>query len=99
MSKKIILVTGAAGFIGYHLCKALLNQGHFVVGLDNINGYYSVQLKLDRLKQLGINEVFEGEMVVSKIFGKNFSFIKLDLEDRKGLPDLFKANHLISYVI
>jgi len=89
---KNILVTGVAGFIGYHLCKALLNQGHRVVGLDNINGYYSVRLKLDRLKQLGIHEVFEGEMVFSKKYEEKFSFIKLDLEDRKSLPDLFKAN-------
>ena len=47
-----ILVTGAAGFIGYHLCDRLLAQGHTVVGLDNLNDYYDVQLKKDRLAQL-----------------------------------------------
>ena len=87
---KTILVTGAAGFIGYHLSKELLEKGHHVVGLDNINGYYSVQLKLDRLKQLGIKEVYEGETVSSELYNERFQFIKLDLENRNELPKLFK---------
>ena len=49
-----ILVTGAAGFIGFHLSKALLANGHTIVGLDNINDYYDVNLKYARLKELGI---------------------------------------------
>ena len=55
MTTKKILVTGAAGFIGYHLCEKLLSEGHQVVGLDNINDYYDVNLKLARLKELGID--------------------------------------------
>ena len=51
-----ILVTGAAGFIGFHLCKKLLDLGHKVVGLDNINEYYDVNLKYARLKELGVSE-------------------------------------------
>ena len=51
-SKKNILVTGAAGFIGYHLCEALLKKGHMVLGLDNINDYYDVNLKYARLHGL-----------------------------------------------
>ena len=47
-----ILVTGAAGFIGYHLVKSLVEGNHEVVGLDNINDYYSTNLKFDRLKEL-----------------------------------------------
>ena len=48
MDKKIILVTGAAGFIGYHICSSLIKQGHHVIGLDNITDYYDVNLKYDR---------------------------------------------------
>ncbi|MCU4677454.1 NAD-dependent epimerase [Catenovulum sp. 2E275] len=71
------LVTGAAGFIGFHTAQKLLQQGHQVVGIDNLNDYYEVQLKLDRLAEL---EPFE-----------QFSFIKLDLADRDGMADLFKT--------
>ena len=53
-TKQTILVTGAAGFIGYHLCEALLKAGHNVVGLDNINDYYDINLKYARLHELGI---------------------------------------------
>ena len=49
-----ILVTGAAGFIGYHLSKNLLKLGHNVVGIDNVNDYYDINLKWNRLKDLGI---------------------------------------------
>ena len=51
-----ILVTGAAKFIGFYVSKILLNKGHEVVGLDNINEYYDVNLKYARLKELGINK-------------------------------------------
>jgi UDP-glucuronate 4-epimerase len=49
-----ILVTGAAGFIGFFVAKSLLEKGHTVVGLDNINDYYDVNLKYDRLRELGV---------------------------------------------
>lgn len=71
-----ILVTGAAGFIGFHLCRRLLGQGMEVVGIDNLNDYYPVVLKLARLEEL-------------KTFDK-FSFIKCDLSDRQRLPELFE---------
>ena len=51
-----ILVTGTAGFIGFHLAKKLLDRGDEVVGLDNINDYYNVNLKYGRLKELGIQK-------------------------------------------
>ncbi|GBD73071.1 Protein CapI [Tetragenococcus halophilus subsp. halophilus] len=69
-----ILVTGTAGFIGSHLAKRLISQGYEVVGVDNINDYYSVQLKKDRLKSIGDN---------------NFTFYKLNLEDYEGLNQVF----------
>jgi len=69
------LVTGAAGFIGFHTCKALLDRGDEVIGLDNLNSYYDVRLKQARLKRL------EGR--------NGFSFHKLDLVDRKGIEELF----------
>lgn len=70
-----ILVTGAAGFIGFHLSKKLLESDNKVTGLDNLNDYYDVQLKLDRLQQLKGN--------------KNFQFFKLDLADREAVSRLF----------
>src|SRR5690606_29989734 len=87
-----ILVTGAAGFIGYHLCEKLITLGHQVVGLDNINDYYDVNLKYNRLENLGISkdEIEYNKMVASKIHGANCEFIKLNLEDQLNLPLLFK---------
>ena len=93
-SKKTILVTGAAGFIGYHLCKSLIEQGHKVIGLDNINDCYDVNLKYDRLKQLGIEqekaEVF-GTISNSSTNDSRFQFIRMNLEDREELPKLFQS--------
>lgn len=87
-----ILVTGASGFIGFFTSKALLNNGHTVVGLDNINDYYDTGLKYDRLKQLGINSdeatVFNTLCKSEKDIG--FSFIRMNLENREELPKLFK---------
>lgn len=87
-----ILVTGAAGFIGFFVAKSLLENGHTVVGLDNINDYYDVNLKYDRLKELGISksdaEVFN-KIAISES-NSQFSFIRLNLEDREHLPLLFK---------
>ena len=79
-----ILVTGCAGFIGFHVCKQLLNKGLFVEGLDNLNDYYDVSLKKARLKEL---EKF------SKNDGKGqFFFVKADLKDEDTLKNISKEN-------
>jgi len=88
-----ILVTGAAGFIGYHLCELLIKNGHTVVGLDNINDYYDVNLKLDRLAQLGISRskaTIDNQITSSAIHSNQMKFVKSDLSDMKSLETLFR---------
>lgn len=94
-----ILVTGAAGFIGYHFCEKLLASGYEVIGLDNINDYYDVNLKYDRLKELGIakDSITYNEEVTGNKYGNRFRFFRLNLEDRPGLENLF-SNHKIDLV-
>ena len=70
-----ILVTGTAGFIGYHLAKKLLERGDEVVGLDNINDYYDVNLKYARLNELGINK---NEVEDNKLISSLFNVLKLE---------------------
>lgn len=78
--KEALLVTGCAGFIGFHLAKRLLQEGNFVVGLDNLNPYYDVKLKEDRLKLLkGLGE---------------FTFIKASLEEREAVDRVFQQHSI-----
>ena len=72
-----VLVTGAAGFIGFHLTRRLLDRGDSVVGIDNLNDYYPVALKRARLAEIGDNP--------------RFRFEQMDIADRKALPELFAA--------
>lgn len=87
-----ILVTGTAGFIGYHLALKLLQRGDTVIGLDNINDYYDVNLKYARLNELGISkeEIIENELISSKTYPKH-KFIKMDLADTNSIYNLFET--------
>mgnify|MGYP003665075507 FL=1 len=90
-----ILVTGAAGFIGFFVSKKLIEKGHDVVGLDNINDYYDVNLKYARLNQLGIerDDAEQFNILIESTTKAPFSFIRLALEDRENLPILFKQQN------
>jgi UDP-glucuronate 4-epimerase len=84
MSADPILVTGAAGFIGFHVTRRLLAQGRAVIGIDNLNAYYDPALKQARLDELAQE--------------RGFRFIKLDLADRAGMTALF-AEHRFAHVV
>ena len=87
-----ILVTGAAGFIGFHTAKKLIEHGHIVIGLDNINDYYDIDLKYGRLNELGIDRGKAEKyntITGSKKYPKTFKFIRMHLENRDALPALF----------
>lgn len=86
-----ILVTGTAGFIGFHLAKKLLERGDEVIGLDNINDYYDVDLKYARLDELGIDarECALNDIIKSSTYPKH-RFIKLDLSDTQNVYKLFE---------
>ena len=88
-----ILVTGAAGFIGSKLAYRLAERGDEVVGLDNINDYYDVRLKLGRLEQCGIvshsGRFIDGSVRESTKF-TNYRFIKMDLADRGQMAEFFQ---------
>lgn len=88
-----ILITGTAGFIGYHLAKQLLDRGDEIVGIDSINDYYDVRVKYGRLEDTGIREkeIRYGEAVKSRMY-PNYTFIQLKLEDKEKLNALFEKH-------
>ncbi len=90
-----ILVTGTAGFIGFHVVNCLTRQGHNVTGIDSINEYYDVHLKFGRLAYAGIkkNRIEYGKPVYSTIF-YNYCFYWLQLEDKEKLNSIVKKNKI-----
>jgi UDP-glucuronate 4-epimerase len=84
MSDRAVLVTGAAGFIGFHVARALLAEGRRIVGLDNLNAYYDPALKEARLAILRANESFE--------------FVRADLADRAAISELFSRHRFASVI-
>src|SRR5690554_3150182 len=85
-----ILITGTAGFIGFHLAKRLLERGDIVVGIDNINDYYDVNLKYARLAETGISRDSENWYTkVQSTKYSNYSFMRMNLEDQEQLMELF----------
>mgnify|MGYP000416458417 FL=1 len=85
-----ILVTGAAGFIGSRLLQKLAEEGHEVLGLDNINDYYNVELKFGRLADCGIHKPIVSKSLINSSKYKNAGFIKMDLCDKAALDIMFK---------
>ena len=85
-----ILITGTAGFIGFHLAERLLQDGHSIVGLDQVNDYYDVQLKKDRLAYSGISaEKVPAQGVVSNKY-PNYIFYQVSLEDKSAIYSIFE---------
>lgn len=89
-----VFVTGIAGFIGFHLGKRLFEDGFEVVGYDNLNDYYDVQLKLDRLKELGIEHKYNQRISSNS----KLQFIKADLLEKVVMFNLFESEKF-DYVI
>jgi len=86
-----ILITGTAGFIGFHLAKRLLERGDEVVGIDNINDYYDVNLKYARLAETGISrEAEKWHTPVQSMKYPGYTFVRMNLEDRNQLTALFE---------
>jgi UDP-glucuronate 4-epimerase len=87
-----ILITGIAGFIGFHVAIKLIEDGHEIIGIDNINNYYDISLKFDRLKQLGIkrSKLDICDVVESDLYPK-LKFIRMSLENNKKILSLFNA--------
>ncbi|PHR74609.1 MAG: hypothetical protein COA67_00610 [Lutibacter sp.] len=92
---KKVFITGVAGFIGFHLAKKLVAEGYNVFGIDNLNDYYDVNLKLARLKELGIDT---SNLVDNKEVKGSITFIKQDLKDLEPLKNLFKK-HQFDYAV
>lgn len=94
-----ILITGTAGFIGFHLAKKMLERGDEIIGLDSINDYYDIRVKYGRLSETGIEkDRIEYNKLISSSLHPKYQFIQLNLEDKANLDKLF-AEHKFDKVI
>ncbi len=108
-----ILVTGTAGFIGFHLVQKLIREGHEIIGIDNINDYYDVNLKYARLAETGIYSTDDAvktkkgkqdytpiafNKLIQSVLHPNYSFVRLNLEDKECIQKLFE-DHQFEQVI
>ena len=96
MKKNPVLVTGTAGFIGFHLARRLLAEGYTVTGVDNVNDYYDPDLKYARLRELGVTEeaiagLRQGALTQTQ--NDQLAFFKTDLENRQQLGEIFEQAH------
>ncbi len=90
--KPAVLLTGIAGFIGFHFARRLMAEGHRVIGIDNVNDYYDVDLKYARLRQLGFSEADTDQLRLkaeAKLETANLVFYKADLQDREQIAGIF----------
>jgi UDP-glucuronate 4-epimerase len=92
---KKIFITGVAGFIGFHLAKKLVEIGFTVIGIDNLNDYYDVNLKYARLQELGIIIDYNEKFINND---KNFIFFKIDLSEKNKIKEIFNDNEFISII-
>ncbi|NND05160.1 MAG: NAD-dependent epimerase [Saprospiraceae bacterium] len=91
MNNSTVLITGSAGFIGYHTVNRFLQAGMKVVGIDSVNDYYNPTLKFDRLKEAGIGAGAEvWEKPVSSVKDENYTFVRIDLKNKQALDALFE---------
>ncbi|MCU0276431.1 MAG: NAD-dependent epimerase [Acidobacteria bacterium] len=92
--KPVVLLTGIAGFIGFHFARRLRAEGHPVVGIDNLNDYYDVNLKLARLRELGFTAGESGDLATraeARLTAPGLVFYKADLKDREKIAAIFAA--------
>jgi len=92
-NNKTILITGIAGFIGFSLAKKIALEGYNIIGIDNLNSYYDVNLKYARLKELGFNFPNDDEIGTSDLL-PNIKFIKISIEDKQEVEKLFSENKI-----
>ena len=96
---KKILITGAAGFIGFHLASRLMRHGYLIVGLDIINDYYDINLKYSRLKHHGINKnKIQKQKIIQSTKHSNYSFLRADIADHDFIVD-FMGKQKFDYVV